>query len=138
MRIGLIGLRTNSINIFPGLGKSLSKKISGLEVEARFAPFPEDLPIIALEASKDCDFIFVFAQLEDEGEIDFLKQKLVDVELATKTRILKVIDAPVLSSLREEEFLDKKEDLISEYTTLILGILFNENSFTPTEEDFSI
>ena len=61
MKISFIGYKENSINFFTELAKSLSKRISGLELDERFVPFAEDLPIVALEASEESDFIFVFA-----------------------------------------------------------------------------
>lgn len=138
MKITFIGCKENSVNIFPALAKVLSKKISGLELEERFVPFPEDLPIVALEASEESDFIFVFALLEDEEMVDFIKKKLIDVELSTKTRILKAVDLDEFSGMNEEEYLDKQEKVTLDFADLIVKILFNEEDFEPEEKDFSL
>ncbi len=138
MKIALIGLKDNSINFFPELSKALSKRISGLELEERFAPFVEDLPIIASETTQDADFVFVYAMIEDEPMIDLIKEKLIDVELSSKTRILKVLDADEVSGLDEEEFYEKKEALVLQYTDLIVRILFNEEEFEPKDKDFAL
>jgi len=138
MKITFIGYKENSVNIFPELAKSLSKKISGLELEERFVPFAEDLPIVALEASEESDFIFVFALLDDEKMVDFVKKKLVDVELASETRILKAVDSDEFSGMDEEEYLQKKEELVANFSDLIVRILFNEEEFEPKEKDFAL
>ena len=138
MRISLIGFKDNSVNLFAELGKALSKKISGVELEERFAPFAEDIPVIALEASAESDFIFVFALVEEEEEAAFLRRKLIDVELLTKTRILKAVDADDFSGLDEDDFGQRKEEYVEKFTALILGILFNERSFAPKDKDFSL
>ncbi|MFA6064526.1 MAG: hypothetical protein WCW44_02225 [archaeon] len=138
MKITFLGYKDNSVNIFPGLAKVLSKKISGLELEERFVPFAEDIPIVALEASEESDFIFVFALLDDEEMADFIKKKLIDVEIGSKTRILKVVDSDEFSGMDEEEYLDKKDKLILDFSDLIVKILFNEESFLPKDKDFSL
>jgi hypothetical protein len=138
MKIAFVGLKENSINFFPELSKALSKRISGLELEERFAPFPEDLPIIAKEVAEDADFIFVYAMIEDESLIDMLKEKLIDVEISTKTRILKAVDADEVSGLDEEEYYAKKEELVIHYADLIVRILFNEEEFEPKDKDFAL
>ncbi len=136
MRITFIGCKDNSINFFAELGKLLSAKISGVELEERFVPFAEDLPIVAAEASEDSDFIFVFGLVEDEEQVHMLKQKLIDVEVASKTRILKIVEADSFWGLGEDELLDKKTELSREYAQLIVDILFNEHAFTPKEKKF--
>lgn len=137
MKICFLGYKDNSINIFKDLGKALSKKISGLDIEQRFVPLAEDIPIVAMELADEADFIFVYALLDDEEMAVFLKKKLIDVELATKTRILKVVEEDSFSGIDEEAYLEKKENLVEEYAKLIVDILFNEQSFEPKEKDFS-
>jgi len=137
MKITLIGFKDNSVSIFSDLAKALSKKISGLEIEERYVPFPEDLPIVAFEASEESDFMFVYALLDDEDLVNFIKKKLIDVEIASETRILKVVEVDDFAGMEEEEFLDKKEALVLEYADLIVKILFNEEAFKPKEKDFS-
>jgi hypothetical protein len=138
MRICIISYKDNSLNISKELGKALSKKISGVELEERFVPLPEDIPIVAMEAAQQSDYIFVFALLDDDELIDFLKKKLVDVELATKTRILKCVESDVFSGMSEEKYLEKKELLVEKYADLIISILFDEQSFAPKDRDFSL
>ncbi|MCX6800660.1 MAG: hypothetical protein NTZ73_00535 [Candidatus Diapherotrites archaeon] len=138
MKISLIGNKESPMNIFDELAKSLSKKITGLELEKRFVPFAEDLPEMARECAEESDFIFVFGFAENEGEAEMIKEKLVDVEIATKTRILKIVTTDEYGDLGEEEYLDQKEALVKQYSDLIVGILFNEERFEPENKDFSI
>jgi len=138
MKITLLGYTDNSVNIFPALAKVLAKKISGLELEERYVPFAEDLPIVAFEASEESDFIFVFALLDDEAMADFIKKKLIDVEIASETRILKIVDSDEFSGMSEEEYLEKKDQLVIEFSDLIVKILFNEESFVAKDKDFSL
>jgi len=136
MRITFIGYKDNSINFFSELGKILSAKISGVELEERFVPFAEDIPIVALEASEDSDFIFVYALVDEAEEVLVVKQKLIDVELAKKTRILKIIEEDSFAGLNQDDLFDKKNELSREYAQLIVDILFNEHAFMPKEKEF--
>ncbi len=133
MKISLIGCRDNSVNIFPQLVKILSKKISGLEVSVRFVPFFEDIPAVCMEESSSSDFLVAFALLEDEEEIKFLKKKLVDVELLTKTRVLKWVEEDSLSGKKSDELTDNIEELVDEVSKTIVSILFKESDFLPKE-----
>ena len=138
MKISFIGNKESSVNIFPGLAKELSKKISGLELEERFAPELEDIPELALESTKESDFVVVFALTEEKNVIDQVKEKLIDVELKTKVRILKEIGDDSFSSLEEEDYLEEKDKLIGELSQKIVNILFNENAFEPEDKDFGL
>jgi hypothetical protein len=136
MKISFIGCKNNNIDIFRGLAEKLSKKVSGLELNERFVPFVEDVPIVALEESEESDFVLVFVVLEEPNS--FLMEKLVDVELKTGVRILKIILNDDFSDLEEEEFLEQKDLLIDKYVDLIIGILFNETEFEPIDKDFGL
>ncbi len=138
MRISFIGYKENPINFFKELALDLSHKVSGLELNERFVPSMEDLPIVALEESEDSEFIFVFAVTSDDAERLLIEEKLVDVELSSKTRILKAIELDDYSDLNEEQYLEEKDTLVNHYSDVIIGILFNEISFEPQEKDFSI
>jgi hypothetical protein len=134
MKISFVGYKGNSVNIFPALAKNLSKKISGLELEQRFAPFLEDLPIIALECAENADFVLVFALTEEEEEADFIKQKLIDVELASKTRILKYVQTDGFSGKSIDSQTDLIQETVDNISSTILSILFNESDFEPEEK----
>ena len=137
MKITFIGYKDSSVDIFPTLGKALKKKISGLELDVRFAPFAEDLPELAREASEESDFIFVFALLSNKANVEMIEEKLIDVEIETKTRILKAVKEDDMSS-EEEDYIMEKENIVEKYLELILGILFNEKSFSPKDRDFGL
>ena len=107
--------------------KSLSKKISGLEVSVRFVPFFEDIPIVCVEEASSSDFLVVFALLDEKSEIDFLKDKLVDVELLTKTRILKWVEEDSFSSKLTQDYFDQRDALVEDLSGTILSILFKIN-----------
>jgi hypothetical protein len=138
MKISLVGYKDNPVSIFGELGKALAKKISGLELSQRFVPEPEDLPMVAAEAAEESDFVLVFAMLDDEKLAKFIKQKLIDVEIATKTRMLKYVVPDDFSGVNEENYFDKKEELVKEIAGLIISILFDEESFQPKDKDFSL
>jgi riboflavin synthase len=138
MKISFIAPKENPVSIFKELAGELSNKISGLELKERFVPSIEDLPIVAMEEVEEADFIFVFAIVEDENERQFLEDKLVDVELGSKTRILKAIEEDNFSDLEEEDYLEEKDSLVDKYSNEIISILFNEEEFEPQDKDFSI
>ena len=123
MKISIIGYKESSVNIFASLAKELSKKISGLELEERFVPELEDIPEIALECTTESDFVVVFALSEEKELVEQIKEKLIDVELKTKVRILKEIRddfAPYKRTKSESVDLDIKTD--KELGELILSL----------------
>lgn len=137
MKITLIGLSDTEVNIFPDLVMALSKKISGLSVEERFAPVSEDLPIIALESAQESDFVIVYAPIDDDDVADFIKKKLVDVELSTKTRILKIVgDEYGLRESADYAFESEKEKVVDKIVKMVVNILFNEKAFEPKKKGF--
>lgn len=136
MKITFIGFKDNSIHFFKELAENLSKKISNLVLEERFVPFIEDIPLMAYETSKESDFIFIFVTTDDKDEQNLIISKLIDVELNSKTRILKAISENI--SLSEENYFEEKLELSEKYSDLIVSILFNEVEFEPKEKDFSI
>ncbi|MCX6803556.1 MAG: hypothetical protein NTY48_03215 [Candidatus Diapherotrites archaeon] len=136
MKISIVSLKDNSVNVTPALGKALLKRISGLELGERFAHFAEDIPAIALECAVDSDFVVVFALVDEESLVGFLKEKLVEVELSTKTRILKWVLEDPFSGTDEYVFKSEKETMVDEMTEMIVNILFNERAFMPKEKDF--
>jgi len=138
MKISFVGYKESSINIFPALSKALSKKISGLELEERFVPQLCDIPEIALECTKESEFVVVFALTEEKNLIESIKEKLIDVELKTGVRILKEINLDSFSSLDEEDYLEEKDLLVEELSQRIIDILFNENAFEPEDKDFGL
>ncbi|MBT4870400.1 MAG: hypothetical protein HON47_02410 [Candidatus Diapherotrites archaeon] len=138
MKISIIGYKESSVNIFASLAKELSKKISGLELEERFVPELEDIPEIALECTTESDFVVVFALSEEKELVEQIKEKLIDVELKTKVRILKEIRDDSFSSLEEEYYLEEKDKLVEELSQKIVDILFNENAFEPEDKEFGL
>ncbi|MDD4250906.1 MAG: hypothetical protein PHX27_01795 [Candidatus ainarchaeum sp.] len=137
MKISFIGCADNSINIFKAVAGALSKKISGLELNERFVPFVEDLPIVALEETEESDFIFVFVMVE-ENQKNFLIEKLVDVEIKSGVRILKAVEIDEISDIDEEEFIELKDSLVEKYSQLMVNILFNEIAFESNDKDFGL
>jgi hypothetical protein len=138
MKISLIGCKESPISIFPELARELSKKISGLELEERFAPELEDIPELALESTKESDFIVVFVIAGDDPLKKIVLEKLIDVELKSKVRILKAIEEDSFSSSEEEDYLEEKDRLVESLTQKVVDILFNENAFEPEDRDFGL
>lgn len=136
MRISFVFLKSNEVDISKEILRAISKKISGVETVMRFAPFSEDLPAIAAEEAEDSDFVAVFALLEEDEEAQFIKRKLVDAELATKTRILKWVEADSLPARNSQDFLEAKEKIVAELVDTIVNILFKESSFAPKDKEF--
>ncbi len=137
MKITFIAYKDNSIHFFKELANKLSKKISNLVLEERFVSFIEDIPIIALESSKESDFIFVYVNSDENNQNLLLKEKLIEVELRSKTRILKIIDSEQYSN-DEESYLENKVELAEKYSNLTVAILFNEIEFEPKDKDFGL
>ncbi|MFA5357574.1 MAG: hypothetical protein WC308_01495 [archaeon] len=138
MKISLIGNQESPMNIFDDLARDLSKKIVGLELEKRFVPFAEDLPEMARECAKESDLVFVFGFAESEEQAEMLREKLIDVEIASETKILKSVTVDEYSDLEEEDYRKEKAELVKKYSGIIIGILFNEERFEPENKDFSI
>ncbi len=129
MKISLISTKDTFVKVFPALGKALGKNISGLELEERYVPSYFDLPFVAFECAKESDFIIVFALVEEEDEADFVKKKLIDVEIASDTRILKAVEVDSVSGLDEGEFDDEKERIVEELSKTAISVLFRERDF---------
>lgn len=133
MKISLITTKDTNVKIFPELIKVLGKNISGLEIEQRFVPEFLDIPFVAFECAKESDFLIVFAFVEEDDDADFIKKKLIDVEIASETRILKVVDVNSVSGLDESEFEEEKERLVSDISKTAISILFKEINFEPKD-----
>jgi hypothetical protein len=137
MKITLIGLKDTEVNILPDLGSALSKKISGVELEERFAPFPEDLPFVALQAAEESEFIIVYAPIDEDKVANFIKKKLVDVELKSKTRILKIVGEEYgVRKTVDYAFESEKGKVVDNIVEMTVNILFNEEAFKPKEKGF--
>lgn len=128
MKVTLVGLRDSGADIFPMLGPALAKKISGVEIAESFAVVPEDIPIIALEAAMVSDFLVVFAQIDDEDTADFVRKKLVDVELSSRTRILKMVDEGSLPDKEDYEFGEALSKLVETVVGRVVKMLFDESA----------
>jgi riboflavin synthase len=135
MKISCVAHAGNEIDFFNELAAALAQKISGLEVIQRFAPFIDDVPYLAKKCAEESDFVFVFAVAEDKKEFEITKRKLTDIELSTGTRILKAVVDESFSGLSEEETAEVKNALVEEYSSMISRILYNEESFRPTQVD---
>ena len=135
MRISFIGCRENTINFFREMAEILSEKVSGLELEERFVPFIEDIPVVALEEAKESDFVFVYAIVGDKDNKKMLIEKLIDIEIQSGTRILKAIEDDSYSGMEIDDFNDAKKELAGNYSSIIISVLFNEEDFEPKERD---
>ena len=138
MKISFIGCKESEASIFKELAKALSKRISGLELAERFVPEVADLPFVAMECAKESDFVFVFAFAESAEQAAYVRDKLIDVEIATETRILKAVVEDEVSGTDEDSYNEAKDELVKKYADLIVNILFNESEFEPKDRDFSI
>jgi hypothetical protein len=138
MKITLIAYKENSIHFFKEIAQNLSKNISGLVLGERFCESIDEIPVVAQEATEDSDYIFVFVVSDDKEEIKLLEDKLIDVELKTKTRIIKAIESDNFSAENEAEYDNDVDELSDKYSKIIVSTIFNENDFEPEERDFSL
>jgi riboflavin synthase len=94
MKVSLISDSKTRINFFTGLSELLAEKIADIETEIFFVPFPEDIPAKAKEAIEEgeSELVFVFSACKKfDFKAELLLSKLVDVELQTGKKIIKVI-----------------------------------------------
>lgn len=139
MRIFLVSDSKTGINFFPELEGVLRKKIADLDLDTVFVPFPEDVPAAVANVLDEADLVFVFVLY---GELDFriqvLLNKLVDVDMKSKAKVVKVIEESDLGSMNEPQLEREKQSLAEKWSKFILDYLFNPDVFKPKEETSSL
>ena len=130
MKVALVSAKTSTVDIFPALKENLSKEIAGIEFEELFVPSADNLPAAASKLAGKADLVLVFALFEEPSEeISFLKQKLVDVEIASGKPVLKYIQESELEREdRKEEYI---EGLAEKWSETIIDVLFRSEKLKP-------
>ena len=135
MHIFLVSDSKTGINFFPELGERLAGQIADLELDTIFVPFPEDIPAAVHAIEGEADLVFVFVLY---GELDFkiqaLLNKLIEIEMRGKVRIVKVIEENEFGAPNEERLENEKEKLAGKWSELIINRLFKPGSFAPKEK----
>lgn len=136
MRIFLVSDSKTGINFFPELEAFLGKKIADADIEAIFVPFPEDIPGAVSKIKEEADLVFVFVLYDElDFKIKALLNKLMEIEMQGKARILKAIEESEFENLGTVRLEMEKEKLVEKWGALILDILFKPGKFKPEEKE---
>ncbi|MDD5162958.1 MAG: hypothetical protein PHD95_02005 [Candidatus ainarchaeum sp.] len=133
MKVSLISDSKTRINFFPELSELLAEKIADIETEIFFVPFPEDIPAKAKEAieSEESELVFVFSACKKlDFRAELLLSKLVDVELQTGKKIIKIIKKKSLDLFQGSEK-NEKEELAKKWCEFIIDYLYKPELFEP-------
>jgi len=134
MHIFLVSDSKTDINFFPELEKELKRKIADLEIETIFVPFPEDVPAAVSHVLEEADLVFVFVLYDEMSfKIQTLLNKLVDLDMRNKTKIVKVIEESEFENLDEMRLEQERDKLAEKWSKFILDLLFKPESFEPKE-----
>ena len=136
MHIFLVSDSKTGINFFPELEEKLSGQIADLELDTIFVPFPEDIPAAVHAIEEEADFVFVFVLYEElDFKIQALLNKLIEIEMRSRVRIVKVIEEKEFGTLNEQRLEIEKEKLSKKWSELIINRLFKPGSFVPKEPE---
>ncbi len=134
MHIFLITDSKTGINFFPKLEVLLRKRIADLELETVFVPFPEDVPAAVSSVEKEADLVFVFVLYEELNfKIKALLDKLIEVDMRSKTKVVKVVEESEYGNLDSLRLEQEKERLAEKWSEFILNLLFKKHGFKPKE-----
>ena len=133
MKVFLISDSKTRINFFPELSDMLAEKIADAETEIVFVPFPEDIPAKAKEAieSEDAELVFVFSAFK---KIDFRTElvlsKLIDVELQTGKKIIKILQKKSFELFSGQNE-NAKQELAQKWCDFIIDYMYKPELFAP-------
>jgi len=83
---------------------------------------------------KGADLVVVFCFFEKKGrEMNSLIEDLVDVELDSGSKILKVVEESELFGVGGGEMQSEKLALVERFKKLIINFLFDQSAFSPEE-----
>jgi hypothetical protein len=135
MRIFLVSDSRSGINFFPELEDFLKGRIADVEIDSVFMPFPEDIPaaVHAVEGESDLVFVFVLYD-EPDFKIQALLNKLIEIEMRGRIRIVKAIEEREFEKLDPYRLAQEKNVLAEKWGELIVNRLFKPESFAPKEE----
>lgn len=130
MRVLLVSDSSTAINFFPELESILRKKVAGIDVQRVFAWLPEDIPGAVSREMEGCDLVFVFVLFEEmDFKIEALLNKLIDLEIKSKARIVKAIEESWIGSMDEMQLEQERHSLAEKWAEFILDCLFKPEKF---------
>jgi len=136
MHIFLVSDSKTGINFFPELEEKLSGQIADLELDTVFVPFPEDIPAAVHAIEGEADLVFVFVLYDElDFKIHALLNKLIEIEMRGRIKIIKVIEEKEFEHLNQTRLETEKEKLAAKWSELILNRLFKPGSFAPKEQE---
>ncbi len=135
MHIFLVSDSKTGINFFPQLEQFLRRRIVDADIDTMFLPFPEDIPAAVSSVQGEADLVFVFVLYEElDYKIKALLDKLIEIEMEGKTRVIKVIEESGLGSLDSIGLEHEKDNLAEKWGQFILDYLFKPEKFKPEEK----
>jgi len=135
MRIFLVSDSKTGINFFPMLEQALLKRIADAEIEAVFVPFPEDVPAAVSNVLDEAELVFVFVLYEEmDYKIQTLLNKLIDLEMQSKAKIVKAVEESEIQNLDEMRLDQEKQKLADKWSGHIIDVLFKPEKFEPKEK----
>ena len=138
MHIFLVSDSKTGINFFPELEALLREKIADLEIDTAFVPFPEDVPAAVSDILEEADLVFVFVLYEElDFKIQALLNKLIELEMRGKTKIVKVVEESELPQMDSMRLREEKAKLAEKWSGFLMDYLFKPDAFAPKEkQDF--
>jgi hypothetical protein len=135
MHIFLVSDSKTGINFFPELEALLRKKIADLDVDTVFVPFPEDVPAAVSDILEEADLVFVFVLYEElDFKIQALLNKLIEIEMRDKTKVVKVVEESEFPAMDEIRLQEEKDKLAEKWSAFLLDYLFKPGAFAPKEK----
>ena len=134
MKVFLVSESGTGINFFPELEALLARRIAGLDCRSIFVPFPEDIPAAVKQVVSEADLIFVFVLYDElDFRIKALLDKLIELDMSSKAKIVKVIEESEFEGLDRARLEREKQKLAGKWSSFIVDLLFNPDSFRPKE-----
>ena len=147
MPIMLVSSSEAGINFFPEMIERLSAEISDGDFQYFFAPTDLDIPMQVKEVIASAELVFVFMRHdENDWKQRFVLEKLVDLELEHNVKIVKALEGRESESFNILDFpvpsesnpvLSGKSELAEKWSTYLLRVLFEPDSFNPEPESES-
>ncbi len=134
MKLLLLSDSKTPVKIFPKVKEIVSEKISNLEIEIAYVPFMVDFPQKVLEAEKDFDYIFVFSLYDEETpEIKTVMEKLIEVEIKTGKKIMKILRETDFEGTNKKELKSLSKKLTKKWSFFIIEYIAPEKTAKKAE-----
>lgn len=138
MKLALITCSEQPVDFFDELGTFLAEESLDIATEAFYAPSFLDMPLLAKQVSetKEFDMVFIIYLFEEKNPLnEAVLSKLIDVELQTGIKSIKVIEESDLPAILTEESLeDEKANLVEKWGKYIIDVINYPEKFKPEFE----